>query len=144
MGNTISLFPNGSLSGVGLTSACETALYLEINCPSATLSLMTTSYVGSFNNATTTTEVCAASCGTAIAKLQQNISMSCGPTAGLLPGLPFVGLVDLFWSNWNQSCFNDPSTGNNCNGKNEAFRLLSIPCPEKPSISCLSTVVLPF
>jgi hypothetical protein len=126
MGNVISLFPDGSMSGLGLTPACEAALYLKINCPSAASSLISTSYVGSFNNATLTSQVCAATCGTDIANLHQNISMSCGSTDGLLPGMPFVALVDIFWSNWNQSCFNDPTTGSNCNGENAVLPLFTL------------------
>ena len=61
--------------------------------------------------------VCDAGCGSSLVQLHDNVAASCGQTANLIPGLPVLGLVDMLWSNWNQSCFVDPTTGDNCNGK---------------------------
>lgn len=113
----ISMFSNGSLSSFGLTSACEQALYQNILCDDAVSSLSTDTYVGSFDNSTLTALVCDAGCEASIAQLHDAVAAGCGTTAGLVPGLPFLGLVDQLWSNWNQSCFTDPTTGENCNGE---------------------------
>lgn len=113
----ISMFSNGSLSGFGLTSACEEALYQNIYCDDAVSSLSTDTYVGSFDNSTLTALVCDAGCEATIAQLHDAVAASCGTTAELVPGLPFLGIVDQLWSNWNQSCFTDPITGENCNGE---------------------------
>ncbi|KAE8150987.1 hypothetical protein BDV25DRAFT_171767 [Aspergillus avenaceus] len=56
-----------------------------------------------------------------IAKFHSSVLASCGESAELVPGLPFLGLVDQVWSNWNQSCFVDPDTGKNCNDVIAAF-----------------------
>ncbi|RFU27962.1 hypothetical protein B7463_g8377, partial [Scytalidium lignicola] len=116
-----SMFANGSLSGLNLTSAYEAALYQTINCDAATSSLMTNGYVGSFRNSTLTSLVCDTGCGNSIKQLHNSVLANCSQTAAMVPGLPFLGLVDLFWSNWNQSCFVDPVTGDNCNDVIAAF-----------------------
>ncbi|PCG89723.1 hypothetical protein PENOC_105280 [Penicillium occitanis (nom. inval.)] len=117
----LSIFDNGTLSGLDLTDACETALYQAVYCDEGISSLVTNGYVGSFDNSTLTTLVCDASCGNSIAQLHSAVSTGCGETAGIVPGFPFLGLVDMLWSNWNQSCFNDATTGQNCNDIIAAF-----------------------
>jgi len=112
-----SMFPNGTLSSMDLTSACESALYQTVYCDDATSSLMTSSYIGSFDNSTLTALVCDTGCEISIAQLHDSVLASCGEATDLVPGLPFLGLVDMLWSNWNQSCFVDPTTGDNCNGE---------------------------
>jgi hypothetical protein len=113
----VSIFPNGSLSNLNLTSNCENLLYQKINCDDSISKLWTRGYVGSFDNSTQTALVCEAGCEASISELHNDVSTSCGDTVGLLPGLPFIGLVDMLWSNWNQSCFVDPTTNKNCNGE---------------------------
>ncbi|KAG6365631.1 hypothetical protein INS49_007242 [Diaporthe citri] len=118
-----SMFPNGTLSSLGLDldSACESALYQTVDCDDATSTLMTDGYIGSFDNATLTASVCAAGCGSSLAQLHADVATSCGEAAKLIDGLPFLSLVDMLWSNWNQSCFYDPATGENCNDVIAAF-----------------------
>lgn len=112
-----SMFSDGSLSSPHLALACETALYQTVDCADEAASLMTSGYVGSFENATETTLVCDAGCEASVAQLHDAVAASCvGSSANLLNGMPFVDLADLFWSNWNQTCFVDPDTGTNCNG----------------------------
>lgn len=112
------MFSNGSLSSLNLTSACEAALYQTVDCAGEASSLMTSGYVGSLENATETSLVCDAGCEVSVAQLHDAVAASCvGSSANLIDGMPFVDLVDLFWSNWNQSCFVDPATGTNCNGQ---------------------------
>lgn len=113
----VSMFPTGSLSYMNLMPDCENALYQKVNCDDAVSSLMTDGYVSSFDNSTLSTLVCNAGCEAAIAKLHDAVSTNCGETTELVPGLPIIGLVNLLWSNWNQSCFADPNTGENCNGE---------------------------
>lgn len=122
------MFPTGSLIDLNLTAACESALYQAVYCDDAASSLMTNRYMGSFGNSTKTTQVCDPGCAASIAQLSANVSVSCGETAGLVPGLPFLGLINMFWSNWNQSCFVDPTTGQNCNGKSSLFFPINF-CP---------------
>lgn len=112
----VSMFTNGSLSSLGLPSACEQSLYNSIDCDPGVSALATSSYGGSLNNATLTSLVCQSACGTSIAQLHGSVAASCGTTAALVPGMPFLALVDQVWSNWNQTCFTDPTTGDNCNG----------------------------
>lgn len=118
-----SMFTNGTLSDLGLDldPTCESVLYQTVDCDDATSTLMTNSYIGSFDNATLTASVCAAGCGNSLAQLHADVATSCSETAELIDGLPFLGLVDMLWSNWNQSCFYDPTTGNNCNEVIAAF-----------------------
>jgi hypothetical protein len=113
----LSMFDNVLLSGLNLTSTCESALSQTVYCDDNISSLMTSGYVGSFDNSTLTALVCDTGCGTSIAQLNDAVLAGCGETTGVVPGLPFLGLVDLVWSNWNQSCFSDQTTGQNCNGK---------------------------
>ncbi|KAH8696451.1 hypothetical protein BGW36DRAFT_297138 [Talaromyces proteolyticus] len=117
----ISIFPNGSLSNLNLTPNCENSLYQKVNCDGSISILGSSSYVGSFDNSTLTALICDAGCGSSISDLHNAVSANCGNTVGLIPGLPFLGLVDMFWSNWNQSCFVDPTTNKNCNDVIAAF-----------------------
>ncbi|KAL4962771.1 uncharacterized protein BDV14DRAFT_202405 [Aspergillus stella-maris] len=115
------MFPNVSLSTIGLDPSCKAALYQTVNCADQTASLMTDGYIGSFNNDTITAQVCSAGCEASIAKLHQTIDSTCGSSASLVPGLPFLDMLDLLWGNWNQSCFVNPTTGKNCNDIIAAF-----------------------
>ncbi|RLL95511.1 hypothetical protein CFD26_104582 [Aspergillus turcosus] len=117
----VTMFTNGSLSSMGLTSACELSLYNSIDCDPGVSALATGSYGGSLNNATLTSLVCQSACGTSIAQLHDSVAASCGTTAALVPGMSFLALVDQVWSNWNQTCFTDPTTGDNCNDVIAAF-----------------------
>ena len=78
--------------------------------------LATSSYGGSLNNATLTSLVCQSACEASIAQLHDSVAASCGTTAALVPSMPFLAMVDQIGTNWNQSCFTDPTTGDNCNG----------------------------
>lgn len=128
-----SMFTNGSLSSLGLASACEAALYETVDCADEAAALMTSGYVGSFENATETALVCDAGCEESVAQLHDAVAGSCvGSSADLIDGLPFIDLVNLFWSNWNQSCFVDPTTETNCNGQSAW-----VPCPQTKSPSYL-------
>ncbi|KAJ6096606.1 hypothetical protein N7486_007352 [Penicillium sp. IBT 16267x] len=111
----VSMFQNGTLSGLGLSSTCENALYQTIDCDDNISSLGTDQYIGSFDNATITALVCATGCEASIAQLHDSVMTSCGDSAELIPGIPFLTLVDQLWSTWNQTCFVDPTTGENCN-----------------------------
>ncbi|RDW90003.1 LysM peptidoglycan-binding domain-containing protein [Aspergillus mulundensis] len=111
----VSMFPNGTLSSLGLSSACEDALYQTVDCDSAVSDLITDGYISSSGEAATTALVCAASCEASIAQLHDSVSASCGTSAELIPGMSYLDLVNQLWSNWNQSCFTDPTTGANCN-----------------------------
>ncbi|KAF7122739.1 hypothetical protein CNMCM5793_000849 [Aspergillus hiratsukae] len=117
----VTMFPSGSLSSLGLTSACESPLYNSIDCDPGVSALVTSSYGGSLNNATLTSLVCQSTCEASIAQLHDSVAASCGTTAALVPGMPFLALVDQVWSNWNQTCFTDPTTGDNCNDVIAAF-----------------------
>lgn len=111
------MFPSGTLSGLGLPSACENALYQTVDCDDNISSLVTNDYIGSFDNATTMALVCASSCEASIADMYNSVSTSCGSSADLVPGMSYLSLINELWSNWNQSCFVDPTTGQSCNGK---------------------------
>lgn len=111
------LFPDGSLAGVGLDSACESSLYTNISCDAAASALLAPGYLGSFDNSTLTESVCSTSCETSIGNLADKIAEACADTPNLVDGVPFKGIIDTLWGNWNQSCFTDPDTGENCNGK---------------------------
>jgi hypothetical protein len=115
------MFSNGSLSSLGLITACELSLYGSIDCDPRVSSLATSSYGGSLDNDTLTSLVCRSACGTSIAQLRDSVETSCGSTAALVPGMTFLALVDQVWSNWNASCFTDPTSGDNCNGISTLF-----------------------
>jgi hypothetical protein len=117
----VTMFANGSLSSFGLTTACELSLYDSVDCDPGVSSLATSSYGGSLDNDTLTSLVCQSACGTSIAQLRDSVETSCGSTAELVPGMTFLALVDQVWSNWNSSCFTDPTTGDNCNGISTLF-----------------------
>lgn len=112
----VTMFTDGSLSSLGLSSACELSLYSSIDCDPGLSSLATSSYGGSLDNATLTSLVCQSACGASIAQLHDSVAANCGTTAALVPGISFLALVDQVWSNWNQTCFTDLTTGDNCNG----------------------------
>ncbi|OQE08182.1 hypothetical protein PENVUL_c010G01802 [Penicillium vulpinum] len=117
----VAMFINGSLSSLGLTPACELSLYNSIECDPGVSSLATSSYGGSVDNATLTSLVCQSTCGTSIAQLHDSVAASCSTTAELVPGMPFLALVDQVWSNWNATCFTDPTASGNCNDIIAAF-----------------------
>lgn len=112
------ILPYGALSDLGLTSACQTALSQPVACDIAIAELVGSSYVGSFNDATTTAAVCRAGCEDSIRQLHVSVSASCGH---IVSAALFVDLIDMLWSNWNQSCFSDPTTGENCNGEKQVL-----------------------
>lgn len=113
----VAMFSNGTLSGLGLSSVCENALYQKVDCDDNISSLVTNDYIGSFNNATMTDLVCTVGCEASIAQFHDSVSTSCGDSASIIPGISYLDFIDQVWSNWNQSCFVDPSTGENCNGE---------------------------
>lgn len=49
----------------------------------------------SFKNSTITVLVCDSGCHASIAKLHNDIDASCGTSAELVPGMPFLELVDM-------------------------------------------------
>ncbi|OJJ99923.1 carbohydrate-binding module family 50 protein [Aspergillus aculeatus ATCC 16872] len=118
---SVSMFPNGTLSGLGLSSTCENALYQTLDCNDAVSLIDTDDYSDSLDNATLTALICASSCEASIAQLHDSVSANCGSSAELIPGMSFLALVDQFWSSWNQSCFVDPTTGENCNDEIASF-----------------------
>lgn len=111
------MFVDGSLAGLGLSSACEAALYQTVKCDDSARNLLAAdAYLGSTGNATLTNLVCAASYEASIAYLRGSVAAACSTTASLPgTGVKFVSVVDRLWSNWNQTCFTDPATGANCN-----------------------------
>ncbi|KAL4973054.1 hypothetical protein BDW66DRAFT_162375 [Aspergillus desertorum] len=113
---SVSMFPNGTLSGLGLSAACEDALT---------------------GDAATTALVCAASCEASIAQLHDSVSASCGSSAELIPGMSYLDLVNQLWSSWNQSCFTDPTTGVNCNDEIASWNNFTI-LEEIPSANLCS------
>lgn len=124
----VMMFPNGTLSGLDLSSTCEDALYQTVDCDDNISSLFTDGYIGSFDNVTMTSLVCAASCEASIAMMYDSVSTSCGDSAELIPGMSYLALVNQLWSNWNQSCFVDPTTGENCNGEDTLIHLENTIC----------------
>ncbi|KJR87858.1 LysM domain protein [Sporothrix schenckii 1099-18] len=118
-----SVFASGSLVGLGLSSACEAALYQTVKCDDSARNLLAAdAYLGSTGNKTLTGLVCEAVCEASIAYVRQSVAAACAVTPHL-PGtnVPFVSVVDRLWSNWNQTCFVDPTTGTNCNDVIAAF-----------------------
>jgi hypothetical protein len=112
----LEMFPNGTLSGLGLSTTCENTLYQTINCDGNVSSLVTGDYIGSFDNSTLTSLVCAESCEASISQMHDSVLANCGASAEYVTGMSYLALVDELWSGWNQSCFVDPTTGENCNG----------------------------
>ncbi|KAJ5720928.1 uncharacterized protein N7483_008862 [Penicillium malachiteum] len=86
------MFPNGTLSGLGLSSACENALYQTIDCDDHISSLSIDGYIGSFDNATVTALVCATTCEISIVKLHNLVSTNCGDSAELIPDISTADL----------------------------------------------------
>ncbi|KAJ4245208.1 hypothetical protein NW762_014078 [Fusarium torreyae] len=115
----IAMFPEGSLAGSGLPSACEATLYQSVNCPAEASDLATDGYIDS-DDPTVTQAVCRAVCGNSIGHMRSKVASACG-SEEMIPGMPYVNLVDKFWSSWNLSCFSDPKTGDNCNNIIAAF-----------------------
>ncbi|KAK8115314.1 carbohydrate-binding module family 50 protein [Apiospora kogelbergensis] len=114
-----SLFAKGSLDTLGLESNCEEALYQVLQCvDSATILVHQSDTSG---NPTTTTSTCTTSCSSSLESLHKAVASSCAQTPNLTPGVPFIGMVDKLWDNWNQTCFTDPKTGKNCNEAIAAF-----------------------
>ncbi|KGO45809.1 Peptidoglycan-binding Lysin subgroup [Penicillium expansum] len=111
----VAFFPNGTLSGLGLSSTCEDALYATVDCDDEISSVMTDGYIGSLDNETLTDLICASTCEASIAELYDSVSTSCGDSAELIAGISYLSLIGQVWSSWNQSCFVDLTTGQNCN-----------------------------
>jgi hypothetical protein len=118
------MFSNDTLSGLGLSSSCEQSLSQKIYCDDAVSFMNSNSYAGNFDNSTLTALVCADECDASIADLHDAVAINCGASAAYMPGLTFLSLVDQVWSNWNKTCFVDPTTGQNCNGKRCTYKNL--------------------
>lgn len=110
----LAMFPQGYLADRGLSSTCEATLYQSVNCPEEASDLMTDGYIDSGDPAVPKL-VCGKVCGGSIGHMRTKVASACGAEE-LVPGMSYVSLVDQFWSSWNQSCFSDPKTGENCNG----------------------------
>ncbi|KAM5529504.1 hypothetical protein BFJ69_g16583 [Fusarium oxysporum] len=115
----LAMFPQGYLADRGLSSTCEATLYQSVNCPEEASDLMTDGYIDSGDPAVPKL-VCGKVCGGSIGHMRTKVASACGAEE-LVPGMSYVSLVDQFWSSWNQSCFSDPKTGENCNGVIAAF-----------------------
>lgn len=115
-GARLTVFPEGSLSGMGLSSACEATLYQGVSCAEEALPLMGDVPIGSFGDSKVTELVCRPVCERTIRHMRDKVALACDEEE-MIPGLPYVRLFDRFGSNWNQSCFNDPDSGKNCNGE---------------------------
>ncbi|KAM0545773.1 hypothetical protein ACHAPJ_011197 [Fusarium lateritium] len=115
----LSMFPDGSLADSGLPSTCEATLYQSVNCPVEASDLVTDGYIDSDDPAVTEA-VCRTACGNSIGHMRTKVASACG-SEEMIPGMPYVNLVDKFWSSWNLSCFSDPTTGDNCNNIIAAF-----------------------
>ncbi|KAF5570185.1 hypothetical protein FPHYL_1461 [Fusarium phyllophilum] len=115
----IAMFPQGYLADRGISSACEATLYQSVNCPQEASYLMSDGYIDS-DDQSVVELVCRQVCGSSIGHMRTKVASACG-SAELTPGMPYVSLVDKFWSSWNQSCFTDPKTGNNCQAVIAAF-----------------------
>ena len=112
----VAMFSNGTLSTQGLSTACENALYQTVDCDDTISSLVTNDYIGSFDNSTTTNSVCSSTCEASIVELYDLVSINCGISAEFVSGVSYLSLINQLWSGWNQSCFTDPESGENCNG----------------------------
>ncbi|KAK8859536.1 carbohydrate-binding module family 50 [Apiospora arundinis] len=113
------LFAKGSLDTLGLESKCEEALYQLLQCADSAMVLVHQSDTN--GNPSTTASMCTASCSISLVDLHKAVVSSCAQTPDLTPGVPFLGMVDKLWDNWNQTCFADPKTGSNCNEVIAAF-----------------------
>ncbi|SPJ85290.1 uncharacterized protein FTOL_11071 [Fusarium torulosum] len=115
----LAMFPQGSLSDAGLPSIYESTLYQFINCADETVDLAANGYLDNDDPAVTKL-VCRSACGGAIRHMRTKVALACG-TEELVPGMPFVHMVDKLWSSWNQTCFTDPKTGKYCHDIIAAF-----------------------
>lgn len=116
-----SIFPTGSLAGLGLSSACENALYQTVKCERSTRALLMDTYQGNVRNLTLLTEWCDKGCADSIKFLRNSIATTCAATPHLAPGYPFLGFVDMLWAHWNEMCFTDPASGRFCDGKSSLW-----------------------
>ncbi|KXH50735.1 hypothetical protein CSIM01_01584 [Colletotrichum simmondsii] len=114
------LAAQGTLSGFGLTSACESVLYQTINCDVYVRNLGEKVYHGTPGDKAFTDTVCSATCSTALSTARRRIAGSCASTPELFQGYPVLSLIDSVTSGWNETCLKD-TDGAYCNAKIEAF-----------------------
>lgn len=110
------LAAQGTLSGFGLTSACEAVLYQTINCDVYVRNLGEKVYHGTPGDKAFTDTVCSATCSTALSTARRRIAGSCASTPELFQGYPLLSLIDSVTSGWNETCLKD-TDGAYCNGE---------------------------
>lgn len=108
------IFPEGSLANIGLNKACEAAMYQSLKCDTSAQSLLSDGYQGNVGNATRLSLMCDPGCADSLRYLHYSIVSACAETPYLMPGWPLVGVADMVWSHWNETCFKDPTTGLFC------------------------------
>jgi hypothetical protein len=111
------LAATGSLSGNGLSSACERVLYQNVSCDSFVASLQTPAYRGSLGDSDFTATVCSTTCGTSLSITRSRIMGACASTPDIFSGYPAVALVDRLLGGWNETCLKDKTSGKYCNGQ---------------------------
>jgi hypothetical protein len=109
------MFPQGSMANRGLSSSCEATLYQTVKCPDEASNLAAPGNT-IVDDAALLESVCRKTCGGSIGHQSSKVALACG-TEEFFPGMTYVSLIDDLWSSWNKTCFTDPKTGKNCNGK---------------------------
>lgn len=115
------LAPQGKYAGIGLDTACENVLYMEIDCNSLVGELGTQSWHGTVGSKATTDSICSSSCSTALTTARRRIEGSCRRTPHIVEGYPALALIDSIRTGWNETCQKDQSSGDYCNSEQTAF-----------------------
>lgn len=106
-----------SLSGLGLSAACEQAIYQPLKCDNFTANLGGSTYHGSISDTALVASVCDSTCSTALTTLRASIATACATSPTLFPGFPTLALIDSIRGGWNETCLKDTASGGYCNGQ---------------------------
>ncbi|KAL3421768.1 hypothetical protein PVAG01_05924 [Phlyctema vagabunda] len=117
-----SLYTEASVSNLGLSASCQTALTQVVKCEDYVARLEETKYRGALGNETLTNLVCDASCGQSLATWFNSVTLSCSG-ASITEAVPNI-IGGRVWAVWNETCLTDPASGRNCNDVIDDFTLV--------------------
>lgn len=99
-----------------VSSSCASALAATIKCNDYLQDFKDASFHGTPGNDTFTGSVCDVGCGESLASWVKNVDKYC-PDDLWGEGIPAAILGNYMWYGYNETCQNDPSTGQYCNRK---------------------------
>ncbi|KAL9608378.1 MAG: hypothetical protein Q9167_006792 [Letrouitia subvulpina] len=114
---TVNLYPNNTLATrSSISPACRSAMNASIACDPYLLSLASTDFYGTLNDANLQDAVCASACGSSLSSYHNSVQNACENDLDPWDNVPAVYYGDFIWAHYNLTCIKDPGTQKWCNG----------------------------